>query len=293
MKFIDNNSTILFDVITDQLSDVKEIKIAVAFIRESGLNLLINHLEGLITREVNIKILFGNEFGITDIEAIHSLIEIGAICKYYSGANTFHPKTYIFIRENETNIIIGSSNISYSAFKEGVEWNILLTSNEFESIKIINEFDRLWDSENSQIIDQNNIDILGEISKIEIENLPTKEDQIQSSEPIENTDEILDSKKNYIVKRRPDLKSSWNFQIYKNKIQKYSRLENFNLVVICDFEISNQITFIIPSKFLLSNILPFCHVDSKGRYLFEVTKRNLRFNWHYRIGMGGNNFILK
>lgn len=120
--------------------------------RQSGVDLIIEDLIDLIKRDGKIKVIFGNEFGITDLNAILSLKEIGANLKYYCGNSTFHPKGYIFKSKDTTFVLIGSSNISNSAFINGIEWNMLFDSSEFDCDIILNEFNRLWNSCNSKTL---------------------------------------------------------------------------------------------------------------------------------------------
>nr|GGG78444.1 hypothetical protein GCM10011398_24610 [Virgibacillus oceani] len=41
-----------------------------------------------------------------------------------SNGNAFHPKTYIFKNKEKGSLIVGSSNMSRSAYTTGVEWNL-------------------------------------------------------------------------------------------------------------------------------------------------------------------------
>ncbi len=98
-------------------------------------------------------------------------------------------------------------------------------------------------------------------------------------------------KRDYIVKRGSDDKSVWAFQIYKSKLDKMEG--DFNIVVICNYNESTQKIFKIPYSYLKQNILPKTKKDRRGRYLFEVNKKNSMFNWHQNVPMDGSQFLWK
>ena len=57
-------------------------------------------------------------------------------------------------------------------------------------------------------------------------------------------------------------------------------------------KIPTQKIFKIPYSYIQKNILSKATKDDKGRYLFEVNKNDLRFNWRHRIPMEGAQFLL-
>jgi len=63
-------------------------------------------------------------------------------------------------------------------------------------------------------------------------------------------------------------------------------------VVVCDYGTNNECIFSIPYDFLETNVLPQADLDYKGRYLFEVYKSSLRFNWRHSIDMDGRPFLV-
>lgn len=58
----------------------------------------------------------------------------------------FHTKVYIFENENDYKIIIGSSNITQSALKSNIEWNVKIVSKEEEPFikDALREYNNLW-----------------------------------------------------------------------------------------------------------------------------------------------------
>ncbi len=72
--------------------------------------------------------MIGDYLHITDPEALAQLLALdGLSVRFYrSGGRSFHPKAYLF-RNAETGLsIVGSSNISNSALRSGIEWNVHL-----------------------------------------------------------------------------------------------------------------------------------------------------------------------
>ena len=104
---------------------------------------------------------------------------------------------------------------------------------------------------------------------------------------------ILVDRNNYIVRRRPDHLSSWNFQIYRSRVQEFSTRNGSSVVAVCDNETNQEKVFVVSLHHLMENILPRAYHDEKGRYLFEINKQTFKFNWHHSIEMDGNQFLLK
>lgn len=214
--------------------------------------------------------------------------------KYYSGPNSFHPKAYICKTHDNCAAIIGSSNLTASGLTTGTEWSIYVESRDLNCEIIVEEFKRLWNSEYSQFVTESLIDNIRNEKTIQKFNISlNKEDKYPTfQEPVTSQIDILNQIKNYVVTRKPDNKHTWNFQIYRKKLEGYISKRNFSLVIVCDKDTSGQKIFAIPSDYLKGNILPSAYFDDKGRYLFEIHKKTLRFNWHHRFGMNGERFLI-
>ena len=110
------------------------ISIAAAFIRKTGLNLILPALEDALLRGAKVRILTGDYMGITEPIALRQLILMqsrGAEIKVFEskGYQSFHMKAYVFIESSQQHALegcafIGSSNISKSALEGGLEWNL-------------------------------------------------------------------------------------------------------------------------------------------------------------------------
>ena len=137
------------------IKKAKKIYFIVSFIRDSGIKLLIKAIKEASTEGKEIKIITSNYMNITEPNALYRLYEIfekNKNVRIFNNPNiSFHPKTYIFEYEDgEGEVLVGSSNISYSALMSGVEWNYAFkkSSHEKEYFQFLDEFEELY-KENS------------------------------------------------------------------------------------------------------------------------------------------------
>ncbi|MGF7089252.1 hypothetical protein JOD24_003135 [Kroppenstedtia sanguinis] len=77
-------------------------------------------------RGADIKICTGDYLYFTSPDALELLSSVGGVDLrlYRTGSRSFHPKAYLFRDEDEGLMMIGSANLSESAPKSGVEWNL-------------------------------------------------------------------------------------------------------------------------------------------------------------------------
>ena len=108
--------------------------LAVAFIKATGLRLLMPDLESMVQAGLpqRLRVLTSDYLDITDPEALRLLLllqERGAEVRVFTtAAGSFHQKAYIFTKLESQAVIagtafIGSSNISRQALQDGLEWN--------------------------------------------------------------------------------------------------------------------------------------------------------------------------
>ncbi|WP_375293671.1 DEAD/DEAH box helicase family protein [Clostridium estertheticum] len=116
------------------LKKAKTIDMAVGFLMESGVKLLINDLKQVGQSGVRIRILTGNYLNITQPQALYLVKDaLGdkVDLRFYNIKNkSFHPKSYIFEYEGDGDVFIGSSNMSNSALTSGIEWNYRINKNK-------------------------------------------------------------------------------------------------------------------------------------------------------------------
>ncbi|MBM3120452.1 MAG: hypothetical protein FJ006_13080 [Chloroflexi bacterium] len=135
----DNVEVKLIDVLLPNLSLAKEARVAVAFLKNSGLALIEGELIKCLQRGGLVEFLIGLDFRITDADALLKLKKIGAKVYCYSNPFTddtpvYHPKLYIFRGEAKALVAIGSSNLTEGGFKDNVEINAILSLSDGDEL---------------------------------------------------------------------------------------------------------------------------------------------------------------
>ena len=122
-----NKTRYLYYQLKMSMRQAKRIDIIVSFLMESGVRMILNDLKSALDRGVQVRLLTGNYLGITQPSALYLLkkeLDNRIDLRFYNEkSRSFHAKAYIFHYETESEIYIGSSNISRSALTSGIEWN--------------------------------------------------------------------------------------------------------------------------------------------------------------------------
>lgn len=123
-------------LITENLADelipgigrASGIYILTSFVMESGVRLLAPHLKEAIERGAEVKLLAGDYMFVTQPSALRLLLSIDPSIEariWRSRGTSFHPKAYLLDYDQGQGLfVVGSSNLSLSAFRMGVEWNL-------------------------------------------------------------------------------------------------------------------------------------------------------------------------
>lgn len=134
--------------------------ISVAFITEGGLAPLKQVLAELRDKGIPGKILTTSYLTFTEPKALKTLADLSNVeVRVYDstdeGASGFHTKGYIFKEEEIYRFIVGSSNMTASAFSVNKEWNTkLVSTSDGELLKqMMTEFDTLWNSEHTYSVE--------------------------------------------------------------------------------------------------------------------------------------------
>ncbi len=110
---------------------------AVAFVLQSGVRLLKPHWLDLLDRQGRFRLVTGDYLGATDPDALLQLLDLqqqypnsvelyafDTTTKADNAAPSFHTKTYLFRNRDHTSVAwIGSSNLTATALRDGIEWN--------------------------------------------------------------------------------------------------------------------------------------------------------------------------
>ena len=134
--------------------------ISVAFITEGGLASLKQVLAELRDKGIPGKILTTSYLTFTEPKALKTLanlsnVEVRVYDSTDEGAVGFHTKGYVFKEEDIYRFIVGSSNMTASAFSVNKEWNTkLVSTSDGELLKqMMTEFEALWNSEHTYAVE--------------------------------------------------------------------------------------------------------------------------------------------
>ena len=124
---ITGNKQYLINRLKTSIKNATTIDIIVSFLMESGVKLILQDLKEALKRGVKIRILTGNYLKITQPQALYLLkseLKDQVDLRFYNNPNkSFHPKAYMFHNPIDSEIYIGSSNISRGALTSSIEWN--------------------------------------------------------------------------------------------------------------------------------------------------------------------------
>jgi superfamily II DNA or RNA helicase/SOS-response transcriptional repressor LexA len=137
-------------VLIEEINHASKIDIAVAFIKDSGFQLIKPALEDAIASNATVRILTSDYLQVTDPVVLREMMilsEQGAQCFVFETDldQSFHLKAYMFIQSSDGTAYIGSSNISKTALQHGLEWNLRVkrSENPVRFTEIMHQFERL------------------------------------------------------------------------------------------------------------------------------------------------------
>jgi len=131
-----------------------KIDIAVAYVKESGLDVL---------ESMRVKIdrgVVGDAFAITQPEALERLLKEGSTVRMAQVATgTFHPKLYMVPYDDSLGAIVGSANLTGGGLEANEEASIALRGHNDETPipSLLEYFKGLWDA-NGVVLDQDWLD---------------------------------------------------------------------------------------------------------------------------------------
>lgn len=157
-KLIPGDSYPFLPHLCDAIAKATEIDLAVAFIKTSGLRLLLPDLHAARReRAARVRVLTSDYLDVTDPDALALLMllqEDGAQVRMYeSRGGSFHLKAYLFAHLDDGGRLIGtafigSSNISRQALQNGLEWNYKISyPGDSGYLEARNRFEELYRNE--------------------------------------------------------------------------------------------------------------------------------------------------
>jgi superfamily II DNA or RNA helicase/HKD family nuclease len=121
--------------------------VAVAFVTDSGVTVLLKTLLDLERRNISGRVLVSTYLSFNDPDALARLNRFSNIeLKAYEGP--LHTKGYLFDSSGMRTLVIGSSNLTQEALLANSEWNLLVRSYQQGAIcdATRNAFENLWNS---------------------------------------------------------------------------------------------------------------------------------------------------
>ena len=152
------------NVIVDEIDRASELRFVVAYVRENGVDIILDKIKDKPT-----KLLCSFDMGITQLSGINKLLENGIDVKVYeSNKGTFHPKIWLFGKDRQWKMLIGSANLTRAAFTDNVEASVLMVDESVISDALV-FFRYLWNHENSTTVSMDDISLRQEKVKERME----------------------------------------------------------------------------------------------------------------------------
>lgn len=138
IQILSNTNIQLDGIVKNGLIEADTTRIAVAFLKKTGLSLVKEQLNIALSKNANIEFVVGLDFKTTDYKALNELEKIkqdNKTFKYYcfgdKGDNynplIFHPKIYLFNSSNKFTSIVGSSNFTGGGLTTNFEVNTVFS----------------------------------------------------------------------------------------------------------------------------------------------------------------------
>lgn len=137
LQILSNLNYPIGNIINQELANSTQARIAVAFMKYSGLKVIEQSLNSCLSKKSNVEIIAGLDFKTTDPQAINFLLNIKKsfpnltfFCFGDKKDNktdiVFHPKIYLFNNKKETTSIIGSTNLTGGGLLSNFEVNTVI-----------------------------------------------------------------------------------------------------------------------------------------------------------------------
>lgn len=164
------------EIIEQLILDSEEICLAVSYIRNSGVSLI---RPIYLQSNANFKILVDTKQRMSEKKALIQLLGDGFTIKNFIGPGSFHPKVWLFRKNEDWKAIIGSMNLSLGALRSNIEACILIDRSD--AIKFKDWFDALWNDLNkTNAMDRNSVEQLPDA--ISFIHTPTAQETINNIE---------------------------------------------------------------------------------------------------------------
>jgi superfamily II DNA or RNA helicase/HKD family nuclease/predicted house-cleaning noncanonical NTP pyrophosphatase (MazG superfamily) len=146
----------LLDALKQEFEACRVARLAVAFVMQSGVDLIQGAVLAALLRGAKLRILTTDYLGVTEPAALEQLgtWRGDVAARIYSHTRrSFHPKAYLFERmDGSGRAFIGSANLSRMALTEGVEWtwSVMDVDAGQPMHELTTRFEELFEAEFSQ-----------------------------------------------------------------------------------------------------------------------------------------------
>lgn len=154
IQILSNTNFQLEKVIKNELMEANTVRIAVAFLKKTGLDLVKKQLDFALSQKTNIEFIVGLDFKTTDYKALSELERIkqeNETFNYYCFGDKidnynsliFHPKIYLFNSKNKYTSIVGSSNFTGGGLSTNFEVNTVFQETN-KSYKYFSQLEAIY-----------------------------------------------------------------------------------------------------------------------------------------------------
>ena len=148
---LNNYENTVFNELKNSLETCNKFYFNVAFINYGGLQLFLKLFDELNQKGVEGKIITSTYLNFSDPKALKKIMSFNNVnLRVYDDVKRkgFHSKAYIFEYQNYYKAIIGSSNLTASALKSNIEWNVEIVSKKDDPfmLDVMDEFNDIWDN---------------------------------------------------------------------------------------------------------------------------------------------------
>nr|WP_315245532.1 phospholipase D-like domain-containing protein [uncultured Flavobacterium sp.] len=252
-----NNDSNHLQYILKNFEEADEIWMATAFLKLSGLNLLLPAITKHVKLNNPIHIIAGQNFALTEPKALRKLFDLSVnysktriyLDKAEGEQTIFHPKLFLFKKASEAIIISGSANITKGGLATNKEASLLIKTNPTTSSwkDTISYFEEMCSIQNAEplnlMVINRYIDFFNEQKRIRVNQKasPTKKSSDYSfnydklkkrmnDDKVENLEEIFSE-------RKKDYK---NAQILLNEIVDSKGLTQYRFEEIIDLLVGKK-----------------------------------------------------
>lgn len=120
----------MMTTLQEELASCRDFFISVAFLTQSGLNVIKAQLADLEKKGIYGRLMTSDYLDFNNPDVFENLLKISNLEVRISQKSGFHVKGYLFDHEDYQSFIIGSSNLTMNALKINYEWNVRLTSRD-------------------------------------------------------------------------------------------------------------------------------------------------------------------